>query len=100
MSDRRRHLTLLAVILAALAGVAVLAVPGSPAHQKATLGLDLEGGLEVVLQAVPPKGQQVTPQGMSQALSIMRNRVDKLGVSDRLELALYAIHKGLHLVDR
>jgi len=22
---------------------------------------------------------------------------DKLGVSDRLELALYAIHKGLHL---
>ena len=82
MSDRRRHLTLIAGIIAALIGVAFLAVPGSPVHRKATLGLDLEGGLEAVLQAVPPKGQQVTPQGMSQALSIMRNRVDKLGVSE------------------
>jgi DNA-binding NarL/FixJ family response regulator len=30
----------------------------------------------------------------------LHNIFDKLGVSDRLELALYAIHKGLHLVDR
>jgi len=82
VSDRRRHLTLIAGIIAALIGVAFLAVPGSPVHRKPTLGLDLEGGLEAVLQAVPPKGQQVTPQGMSQALSIMRNRVDKLGVSE------------------
>jgi SecD/SecF fusion protein len=82
VSDRRRHLSLLAIIIAALAGVAFLAIPGSPVHRKATLGLDLEGGLEVVLQAVPPKGQHVTPEGMSQALSIMRSRVDKLGVSE------------------
>ena len=27
----------------------------------------------------------------------LHNIFDKLGVSDRLELALYAIHKGLHL---
>ena len=30
----------------------------------------------------------------------LHNIFDKLGVSDRLELALYALHKGLHLVDR
>jgi DNA-binding NarL/FixJ family response regulator len=30
----------------------------------------------------------------------LHNIFDKLGVSDRLELALYAIHKGLHLSDR
>jgi DNA-binding NarL/FixJ family response regulator len=30
----------------------------------------------------------------------LHNIFDKLGVSDRLELALYAIHKGLHLGDR
>lgn len=30
----------------------------------------------------------------------LHNIFDKLGVSDRLELALYAIHKGLHLIDR
>jgi len=29
----------------------------------------------------------------------LHNIFDKLGVSDRLELALYAIHKGLHLAD-
>ena len=28
----------------------------------------------------------------------LHNIFDKLGVSDRLELALYAIHKGLHLI--
>jgi len=30
----------------------------------------------------------------------LRKVYDKLGVSDRLELALYAIHKGLHLTER
>src|SRR5438105_15050704 len=57
-------------------------VPGSPAHRKATLGLDLQGGLEVVLKAIPPKGQHVTSSGMTLAENIMRNRVDKLGVSE------------------
>jgi SecD/SecF fusion protein len=82
VTERRKHLVLIALILAALGGVALLAIPGSPAHRKATLGLDLQGGLEVVLKAVPPKGQHVTPSGMSLAENIMRNRVDKLGVSE------------------
>lgn len=30
----------------------------------------------------------------------LHNIFDKLGVSDRLELALYAIHKGLHVAER
>jgi SecD/SecF fusion protein len=42
----------------------------------------LQGGLEVVLQAVPPKGQKVTQQGLDNAVSIMRSRVDKLGVAE------------------
>jgi SecD/SecF fusion protein len=82
VTERRKHLVLLALILAALGGVALLAVPGSPTHRKITLGLDLQGGLEVVLKAVPPKGEQVTPAGMGLAENIMRNRVDKLGVSE------------------
>jgi SecD/SecF fusion protein len=82
VTERRKHLVLLALILAALGGVALLAIPGSPAHRKATLGLDLQGGLEVVLKAVPPPGQHVTADGMTLAENIMRNRVDKLGVSE------------------
>src|SRR4029079_2310356 len=82
MRGRRNHLILLALIVAAIVGVVMLAVPGSPAHKKTRLGLDLQGGLEVVLQAVPPKDQKVTQQGLDNAVSIMRNRVDKLGVSE------------------
>jgi SecD/SecF fusion protein len=80
--QRRNHLTLVALILAALVGVGLIGIPGSPAHKKTKLGLDLQGGLEVVLQAVPPKGQKITQQGLDNALSIMRDRVDKLGVSE------------------
>jgi SecD/SecF fusion protein len=82
VSDRRKHLLLLGFIAAALAGVALLAIPGSPAHKKATLGLDLQGGLEVVLKAVPERGQTLDPDAVNRSISIMRNRIDKLGVSE------------------
>jgi SecD/SecF fusion protein len=82
VSDRRRHLTLLASIAAALAGVALLVIPGSPAHKKPTLGLDLQGGLEVVLKANPPKGHTLTADDLNRSIDIMRNRIDKLGVSE------------------
>jgi SecD/SecF fusion protein len=82
LSSRRSHLVLIALILLALAGVVALAVPGSPIHKSLRKGLDLQGGLEVVLKAQPPKGHALTSADMSRSLSIMRNRVDKLGVSE------------------
>src|SRR5881227_1338029 len=82
MTNRRSHLTLVGLILAALAGVAALAIPGSPAHKKVTLGLDLQGGLEVVLKAQPTKGQKLDSSALDRSVSIMRQRVDKLGVSE------------------
>ena len=53
VKERRRYLLILGAILALLVGAALLAVPGSPAYKKPTLGLDLRGGLEVVLKAQP-----------------------------------------------
>jgi SecD/SecF fusion protein len=82
LSNRRSHLVLVAALLIALAGVALLAIPGSPTHKKTTLGLDLQGGLEVVLKAVPPPGHKLTQQDLNRSVSIMRQRVDKLGVSE------------------
>src|SRR5207342_1702417 len=82
MSNRRSHLILVGLILLALAGVAALAVPGSPMHKKLTLGLDLQGGLEVVLKAVPPNKHQLTSADMDRSVSIMRSRIDKLGVAE------------------
>ena len=82
MTNRRSHLILVGLILAALAGVAALAIPGSPAHKKVTLGLDHQGGLEVVLRADPAKGQKLDSAALDRSVSIMRQRVDKLGVSE------------------
>ncbi|MGZ4410906.1 MAG: protein translocase subunit SecD [Gaiellaceae bacterium] len=82
MSQRKPHLILLALILGILAAVALVGIPGSPVHKKATLGLDLQGGLEVVLQAVPTNGHKPTSSDLDHSLSIMQNRVNKLGVSE------------------
>ena len=72
MASRRSHLTLLLIVVAALAGVAFLGIPGSPGHRKLLEGLDIQGGTQVILQAQPTKGQQVTSQMMDNAISIMR----------------------------
>jgi SecD/SecF fusion protein len=82
VSDRRKHLFLIGAIAAALLGAILLAVPGSPIHRKPTLGLDLQGGLEVVLKAVPPKGHTLTSQDLDRSVAIMQNRINKLGVSE------------------
>jgi SecD/SecF fusion protein len=82
LKDRRNHLIVLGCILAALVGVAFMAAPGSPTYKKPTLGLDLQGGLEVVLKAVPPKNHKLTSDDISRSIDIMRQRIDKLGVSE------------------
>jgi SecD/SecF fusion protein len=79
---RRSAIVVVALVVAALVGVALMAVPGSPLHRKPTLGLDLQGGLEITKQAVPPKGRSLTKEDLSRSVSIMRDRVDRLGVSE------------------
>jgi SecD/SecF fusion protein len=80
--SRRSAVVVLALVLAALVGVGLLAVPSSPLHEKTTLGLDLQGGLEVTLQAVPPKDRKLTGEDLDRSVEIMRNRVDRLGVAE------------------
>ena len=82
MAERRGYLILVGLILAALVGVAALALPGSPGQREPNLGLDLQGGLEVVLKAVPPPGRDLTKGDLDRSIEIMRSRVDKLGVSE------------------
>jgi SecD/SecF fusion protein len=73
----RRYLWILAGLVAALAGVVVLAFVRSP-----TLGLDLQGGLELILQAQAPQGREITDEDLDRSVEIIRSRVDKLGVSE------------------
>jgi SecD/SecF fusion protein len=82
VTSRRAQLSLLALILAALIGVAVIAVPGSPLYQKPVLGLDLQGGLELTLEAVPPPGKELTEEDLDRSEEKIRERIDELGVSE------------------
>ena len=80
--NRRTSIFVVGLLVAALLGVILMAAPGSPAHQEPTLGLDLQGGLEVTLQAVPPPDRELTEDDLNRSVDIMRNRVDKLGVTE------------------
>ena len=80
--NRRPHLILVALIVAALIGVGLLAVQGSPFKQDVILGLDLQGGLEVTLQAVPPKNRELLESDLDRSVEILRDRIDKLGVAE------------------
>jgi SecD/SecF fusion protein len=73
----RRYLLILGLMLVAVAGVLVLGTFRSP-----TLGLDLRGGLEVVLEARPEAGQELTEEDLDRSVEIIRQRVDKTGVAE------------------
>ena len=74
---RRSTVLILVAVLALLIGTGALSYLRAP-----VLGLDLRGGAEVVLEAQPERGQTVTPEQMDQAISILRTRVDAIGVSE------------------
>ena len=77
MSERRRHLLVLLIVLGLLAGsVAVLVTHSTK------LGLDLQGGVRLVYQGKPTKDTKVTAESLQRALDIMRERVDAFGVSE------------------
>ena len=48
------------------------------------LGLDLQGGLQVLLEADLPEGSDVDAQAMETARSIVENRTNALGVSENV----------------
>ncbi len=78
MSDRRRNIfVLLAVLGLIAASLAVIAT------KTTRLGLDLQGGVQLVYEGKPTKQQPtVTAEGLDRALDIMRDRVDALGVAE------------------
>jgi SecD/SecF fusion protein len=82
MREGRSHLVLLGLLLVVVLGIAALAVPGSPIHKEPKLGLDLQGGLEVVLDARPESGEELTDADLDRSVEIIRERIDKLGVSE------------------
>jgi preprotein translocase subunit SecD len=95
LRERNVGLLLIGVIILAVAAIWV-ALPTNPGihihlgpinfdrdirvHQ----GLDLQGGMQVLLEADLPEGQEVEPGAMEAAKVIVKNRVDALGVAEPL----------------
>src|SRR3954452_18659063 len=78
MSDRRRSLFVL-LIVAALIGGAIAAVALKPA----VLGLDLQGGVQLVYKAEPTAQQPVVDaDAMQRSIDLMQQRVNEFGVSE------------------
>jgi SecD/SecF fusion protein len=78
MTDRRRNAFLLTFILVLIAAAAV-----AVATKQTRLGLDLQGGVQLIYQATPTRNAPViTGEAMDRAIDTMRQRVDTLGVAE------------------
>ncbi|NPV42515.1 MAG: protein translocase subunit SecD [Firmicutes bacterium] len=55
-----------------------------PVKEGINLGLDLQGGVYVLLEAQENEGQTVTNEKMMGAVEVIRGRVDELGVAERI----------------
>jgi SecD/SecF fusion protein len=76
MTDRRRNAFILLVVFGLVAAsVATIAT------KKTRLGLDLQGGVELVYKAKPTAQSKVNTESLNKAIDIMRKRVDQLGVA-------------------
>lgn len=73
----RSHLVVLGLVVAVLA-----AVFAAGYYNPVRLGLDLQGGLEVVLKATPTDGKKLSSDQLEQSVEVIRDRVDGLGVSE------------------
>jgi SecD/SecF fusion protein len=78
MTNRTRNLTIIGIVLVLLAGAAF-----TIATKPTKLGLDLQGGVELVYQGQPtPQVPVVTQQALDDSLETIRKRTDALGVSE------------------
>src|SRR4030067_2312916 len=88
----KRYRTLIVIVLILVVAIGV-ALPNNPGihlgeynrNIDTRLGLDLVGGVQALLEADLPEGEQPTPENMGTAKTIVENRVNGLsGVTEAL----------------
>lgn len=77
MSKGRRPLLMLLMVLG-LTAASLVAIALRPA----VLGLDLQGGVEVILEGRPTAESPVTPEAIDRSIEVIRSRVDAFGVTE------------------
>lgn len=86
----RYRVIILVIVLVILAAAIWIVLPNNPGIKvgenlrtfETVLGLDLQGGMQVLLEADVPEDQEVNAQSMQDARTILENRSNGLGVSD------------------
>jgi SecD/SecF fusion protein len=77
MSKGRRPLLMLLMVIG-LTAASLVAIALRPA----VLGLDLQGGVEVILEGRPTAESPVTPEAIERSVEVIRSRVDAFGVAE------------------
>ena len=77
-SSRRYKINLILIVLVAFGALAAVIATDS----KPRLGLDLEGGISVILTAESTEGTEIDPGVLQQTVEIIRSRIDALGVAE------------------
>lgn len=77
MSKGRRPLLMLLMVIG-LTAASLVAIALRPT----VLGLDLQGGVEVILEGRPTAESPVTPEAIERSVEVIRSRVDSFGVAE------------------
>jgi preprotein translocase subunit SecD len=80
MKHHKQRNILILLVVAALLVVSAFYI--FPAGKKTHLGLDLQGGLEIIYKASQTSGKPVSAAQMSQTVGVINRRVNALGVAD------------------
>lgn len=73
--DKWRLMLVVAVVL-------IAAVVAFPIKGKVKLGLDLRGGVHIVLQAKATPDNPLTPDSIERLLAVLRSRIDQYGIAE------------------
>ncbi|MGY4642636.1 protein translocase subunit SecD [Cellulomonas sp. URHB0016] len=73
---------MLGILIVALVATIFAGTKWSDATWTPSLALDLEGGTQIILEAKPVGDQEVTSNTITQAIDVIRQRVDSSGVSE------------------
>ena len=82
MGSRRNNLIVLGLVVVLMAAAAYLIFIRQPVAEATQLGLDLEGGVSVQLEGYQTNGNEVTREEMEQAVGVIQQRVNSLGVTE------------------
>src|ERR671912_854489 len=82
MSSRRNNLIVLALMVVLLGVAAYFIFIDQPVSESTQLGLDLQGGVSAQLKGSQTGGGKVTRQEMEQSAELIRQRIDRLGVTE------------------